>query len=79
MVRGELTVAWNDSTTSQVLGNKYLDTNRCKEYILQNQGQPEKCFGHFDSRDLPMEFICMDQCLTYFSHLLILKLKAIVR
>ena len=28
--------------------------------MLQNQGQPEKCFGHFDSPDLPMEFICMD-------------------
>ena len=33
---------------------------RCKECVLQNQGQPEKCFGHFDSPDLPMEFICMD-------------------
>ena len=22
--------------------------------------QPEKCFGHFNSPDLPMEFICMD-------------------
>ena len=33
---------------------------RCKECILQNQGQPEKCFGHFDSPDLPMEFIFMD-------------------
>ena len=33
---------------------------KCKECILQNQGQPEKCFGHFDSPDLPMEFICMD-------------------
>ena len=35
----------------------------CKKYkecVLQNQGQPEKCFGHFDSPDLPMEFICMD-------------------
>ena len=32
---------------------------KCKECILQNQGQPEKCFGHFDSPDLPMEFICM--------------------
>ena len=28
--------------------------------MLQNQGQPEKCFGHFDSPDLPMEFICID-------------------
>ena len=28
--------------------------------MLQNQGQPEKCFGHFDLPDLPMEFICMD-------------------
>ena len=27
---------------------------KCKECILQNQGQPEKCFGHFDSPDLPM-------------------------
>ena len=27
---------------------------------LTNQGQQEKCFGHFDSPDLPMEFICMD-------------------
>ena len=33
---------------------------KCKECILQNQGQPEKCFSHFDSPDLPMEFICMD-------------------
>ena len=33
---------------------------RFKECVLQNQGQPEKCFGHFDSPDLPMEFICMD-------------------
>ena len=33
---------------------------RCRECVLQNQGQPEKCFGHFDSPDLPMEFICMD-------------------
>ena len=33
---------------------------RCKECILQNQGQPEKCFSHFDLPDLPMEFICMD-------------------
>ena len=33
---------------------------RCKECILQNQGQPEKCFGHFDSPDLPVEFTCMD-------------------
>ena len=32
---------------------------RCKECVLQNQGQPEKCFSHFDSPDLPMEFICM--------------------
>ena len=22
---------------------------KCKECVLQNQGQPEKCFGHFDS------------------------------
>ena len=28
--------------------------------MLQNQGQPEKCFGHFDLPDLPMEFMCMD-------------------
>ena len=33
---------------------------KCKECVLRNQGQPEKCFGHFDSPDLPMEFICMD-------------------
>ena len=33
---------------------------KCRECVLQNQGQPEKCFGHFDSPDLPMEFICMD-------------------
>ena len=33
---------------------------RCKECVLQNQGQTEKYFGHFDSPDLPMEFICMD-------------------
>ena len=33
---------------------------KCKECVLQNQGQPEKCFGHFDSLDLPMVFICMD-------------------
>ena len=33
---------------------------KCKECVLQNQGQPEKCFGHVDSPYLPMEFICMD-------------------
>ena len=33
---------------------------KCKECVLQNQGQPEKCFGHFDLPDLPTEFICMD-------------------
>ena len=33
---------------------------KCKECALQNQGQPEKCFRHFDSPDLLMEFICMD-------------------
>ena len=33
---------------------------KCRECVLQNQGQPEKCFWHFDSPDLPMEFICMD-------------------
>ena len=33
---------------------------KCKECVLQNQGQPEKGFGHFDSPDLLMEFICMD-------------------
>ena len=33
---------------------------KCKECVLQNQGQPEKCFGQFDSPDLLMEFICMD-------------------
>ena len=33
---------------------------KCKECVLQNQGQPEKGFGHFDTPDLPMEFICMD-------------------
>ena len=33
---------------------------KCKECVLQNQGQPEKGFGHFDAPDLPMEFICMD-------------------
>ena len=33
---------------------------RCKECVLQNQGQPEKGFGHFDAPELPMEFICMD-------------------
>ena len=33
---------------------------RCAECILQNQGQAQKGFSHFDSPDLPMEFICMD-------------------
>ena len=33
---------------------------KCKECVLQNQGQPEKCFDNFDLPDLPMEFICMD-------------------
>ena len=33
---------------------------RCKECVLQNQGQPEKGFGHFESPELPMEFIFMD-------------------
>ena len=32
---------------------------KCAECILQNQGQAEKGFSHFDSPDLPMEFICM--------------------
>ena len=38
---------------------------KCKECILQNQGQPEKSFGHFDSPDLPMEFICNGLSGTY--------------
>ena len=38
----------------------FIHCKKCKECVLQNQGQPEKCFGHFDSPDLPMEFICMD-------------------
>ena len=38
----------------------FRQCKKCKACILQNQGQPEKCFGHFDSPDLPMEFICMD-------------------
>ena len=33
---------------------------KCTECILQNQGQAEKGFSHFESPDLPMEFICMD-------------------
>ena len=33
--------------------------HHCK-CILQNQGQAEKGFSHFDSPDLTMEFICMD-------------------
>ena len=33
---------------------------KCAECILQNQGQSEKAFSHFDLPDLPMEFICMD-------------------
>ena len=33
---------------------------KCVKCILQNQGQPEKGFGHFDLLDLPMEFICID-------------------
>ena len=33
---------------------------KCKECVLQNQGQQENCFGHFDSPDLPMEFICIN-------------------
>ena len=33
---------------------------KCAECILQNQGQAEKGFSHFESPDLPMEFICMD-------------------
>ena len=33
---------------------------KCTECILQNQGQAEKAFSHFDPPDLPMEFICMD-------------------
>ena len=37
-----------------------IHCKKWKECMLQNQGQPEKCFGHFDLPDLPMEFICMD-------------------
>ena len=33
---------------------------QCTECILQNQGQPEKQFSHFQTPDLPMQFICMD-------------------
>ena len=33
---------------------------KCKECVLQNQGQPEKSFSHFDSPDLLMEFICIN-------------------
>ena len=33
---------------------------QCSECILQNQGQPEKQFSHFQTPDLPMQFICMD-------------------
>ena len=33
---------------------------KCTQCILQNQGQSEKSFSHFESPDLPMEFICMD-------------------
>ena len=33
---------------------------QCMECILQNQGQPEKQFSHFQTPDLPMQFICMD-------------------
>ena len=33
---------------------------QCVECVLQNQGQPEKQFSHFQTPDLPMQFICMD-------------------
>ena len=33
---------------------------QCTECILQNQGQPEKQFSHFQTPELPMQFICMD-------------------
>ena len=33
---------------------------QCAECQLQNQGQPEKQFDHFQTPDLPMQFICMD-------------------
>ena len=32
----------------------------CRECILQNQGQAEYGFSHFNTPDLPMQFICMD-------------------
>ena len=37
--------------------------HHCKECaicILQHRGQAEKAFSHFNSPDLPMEFICME-------------------
>ena len=43
-----------------ILKQIFRHCKKSKECVLQNQGQPEKCFGHFDSPDLPMEFICMD-------------------
>ena len=32
----------------------------CRECILQNQGQTEYGFSHFNAPDMPMQFICMD-------------------
>ena len=32
----------------------------CRKCILQNQGQAEHGFSHFNTPDLPMQFICMD-------------------
>ena len=38
----------------------FCHCKKCAECILQNQGQEEKGFSHFDSPNLPMQFICMD-------------------
>ena len=61
-VQGELTIVSKDSITVRpgIRKQIFRHCKKCKECVLQNQGQPEKCFGHFDSPDLPMEFICMD-------------------
>ena len=47
--------------TGQEYENRFSDTARnARSACYKNQGQPEKSFSHFDSPDLPMEFICMD-------------------
>ena len=54
------TIVLRGITTGQVFTNMYSDTAKNAQCVLQNQGQPKKKFNHFDTPELPMQFICME-------------------